>query len=109
MACRQSKPGPGTGRPALSRTDVTTSGLQYFPRAANVAYAFDSISGVTYPTPSVIEITWSSGSPVCALYIPSLAAIFAIEHRPVRSDSCRKYVFTEYRAPSIIVKSPLFV
>src|SRR5205807_8760483 len=101
--CLQSNPGPGTGRPALSRTDVTTSGLQYFPRAANVAYAFDSISGVTYPTPSVIEITWSSGSPFWPLYIPSLTATFAIEHSPVRCDSCRKYVLVEYRAASTIV------
>jgi hypothetical protein len=74
----------------LSRTDVTTSGLQYLPRAAKVAYAFDSINGVTYPTPSVIETTCSSGCSVCALYIPSRDAIRAIGHRPTRCDSCRK-------------------
>src|SRR5690349_485746 len=108
-ACLQSRPGPGISLWDLSRTDVTASGLQYFPRAANVAYAFDSINGVTYPTPSVIDATWSSGSPVWPLYIPSLAAIFAIAHSPVRCDNCRKYVLVENRAASTMVRSPLCV
>src|SRR5215471_12871207 len=71
IACLHDSPGVAIDLPVWSWIDVTSSGAQYTPRAANVAYASDSINGVTYPTPSVNDTTWSSGCSVCALYMPS--------------------------------------
>src|SRR5262245_53300648 len=62
----QLAPGVGSGAFSLFLIEVITVGVQYLPRAANVAYAFESISGVTLPTPSVYDGTATSGLPCCS-------------------------------------------
>ena len=89
-ACLQFAPGDPTDLPAAFLIEVTSHGVQYMPRAAKAAYALDSCSGVTRPTPSVIDGYWPSGWPVCASTMPKEVAIFEIAHRPVCSDNWMK-------------------
>ena len=84
-----------TGAPVESSTSVTGRGSQCRPRAAKVAYACASSSGLLSETPRIHDGTfWASGT-----LTPMSAASCSGSHMPVCVSSWAKNVLTDCCVP----------